>query len=131
MTEKRGRGRPRKTESAVVETLQPKKKPLSSNFDNKPERTINPARDPVAREQQLVNLAVNLAERQLIDGTAAPSVINHFLKLASKREHLEREILEKQARLIEAKALNIAKGEEAEDLAKAAIEAMKNYNSGS
>ena len=90
-----------------------------------------PATSPEAREQQLVALAVNLAEKQLREGTAAPSVINHFLKIASTRETIEREILEKQSKLIEAKASSISKDREAEELAKAAIEAMKNYNSGS
>lgn len=94
-------------------------------------KTIRPATTPEAREQQLVNLAVQLAEKQLIDGTASPSIINHYLKIASRREVLEREILEKQSKLIEAKAQTINKDREAEDLAKAAIEAMKNYNSGS
>lgn len=92
---------------------------------------IKPASTPEARERQLVNLAVNLAEKQLLEGTAAPSVINHFLKIASTRETIEREILEKQARFLEAKAQSINKDREAEELAKAAIEAMKNYNSGS
>lgn len=92
---------------------------------------LKPATTPEAREQQLVNLAVNLAEKQLLEGTAAPSVINHFLKIASTRETIEREMLEKQSRLIEAKAQSISKDREAEELAKAAIEAMKNYNSGS
>lgn len=87
-----------------------------------------PATTPEAREQQLVNLAVTLAEKQLRDGTASPSVINHFLKIASKREYLEREILEKNAKLIEAKAKNIDKERESEETAKAAIEAMKNYS---
>lgn len=90
-----------------------------------------PASSPEAREQQLVNLAVQLAERQLRDGTASPSIINHYLKIASKREVLEREILEKQSKLIEAKSLSISKDKEQEELAKAAIEAMKNYNSSS
>jgi hypothetical protein len=98
--------------------------------DKKPKGN-RPSTDPQAREQQLVNLAVNLAEQQLLDGTASPSVINHFLKLASTRETIEREILEKQAKLIEAKALSISKDREAEEIAKKAIEAMKNYNSGS
>lgn len=97
----------------------------------KESRVAKPASSPEAREQQLVNLAVNLAEKQLRDGTASPSVLTHYLKIASKREVLEREILEKQSRLIEAKANSIGKDKEAEDLAKAAIEAMKNYNSGS
>jgi hypothetical protein len=94
-------------------------------------RESRPASTPEAREMQLVNLAVNLAEQQLRDGTASPSVISHFLKLASKRETLEREILERQKNLIDAKTQSIAKDKEQEQLAKAAIEAMKNYNSGS
>jgi hypothetical protein len=97
----------------------------------KKQKTTRPASSPEAREQQLVSLAVNLAEKQLLDGTASPSVINHFLKIASTRETIEREILEKQSKLIEAKAQSISKDREAEELAKAAIEAMKNYNSGS
>lgn len=96
----------------------------------KKKNASKPASTPEAREQQLVNLAVNLAEKQLRDGTASPSVIAHFLKLASTRETIEREILEKQAKLIEAKAQNIAQGKESEQLAKEAIEAMKTYNSG-
>ena len=52
-----------------------------------------PAQDPVAREKQLINLAVDLAEKQLIEGTASPSVLTHYLKLASTRETVEREIL--------------------------------------
>lgn len=94
-------------------------------------RTSRPATSPEAREKQLVNLAVDLAEKQLRDGTASPSVISHFLKLASQREQRELEILEKNARLIDAKAKNIDKERESEETAKAAIEAMKKYSPGS
>lgn len=93
-------------------------------------REAKPATTPDGREQQLIALAVDLAEKQLRDGSASPSVINHYLKMASKREVLEREILEKQSRLIEAKAQNIVKEKEQEALAKAAIDAMKNYGAG-
>lgn len=92
-------------------------------------RQIKPANDPGSREKQLVNLAVDLAERQLRDGTASPSVINHYLKISSTRESIEREILEKQSELIGAKAASIINGKDAENTAKAAIEAMKNYSS--
>lgn len=90
-----------------------------------------PATSPEGREQQLIALAVNLAEQQLRDGSASPSVINHYLKMASKRETLERDILEKQSKLIDAKSNSIAKDKEQEQIAKAAIEAMKNYGSSS
>lgn len=97
----------------------------------KPVKETRPASNPESREQQLVSLAINLAEEQLKNGTAAPSVINHFLKIGSTRESIERDILEKQAKFLEAKAETINKDRDAQDLAKAAIEAMKNYNSGS
>lgn len=93
-------------------------------------RKSKPANSPESREKQLTRLAVDLAEKQLRDGTASPSVINHFLKIASKREELEREILERQSTLIRAKAENINRDREAEELAKAAIEAMKGYSPG-
>ena len=44
-------------------------------------RKIRPALSPEARENQLIDLAVNLAEQQLLDGTASSQVITHFLKL--------------------------------------------------
>lgn len=92
------------------------------------EPASRPATTPEAREAQLVNLAVNLAEKQLRDGTASSAVIGHYLKLASQRERLERQILEKNARLLDAKANNIDKERESEETAKAAIEAMKKYS---
>lgn len=90
-----------------------------------------PATNPEARERQLVNLAVSLAEKQLIDGTASPSVINHFLKIASSRETIERDILEKQSALLHAKASSINKDRDVEELAKAALDAMKSYKGNS
>jgi hypothetical protein len=94
-------------------------------------RAAKPSQTVEGREQQLISLAVDLAERQLREGTASPSVINHYLKMASKRETLEREILERQSKLIDAKAQSIVKAKEQDELAKAALEAMKNYSSGS
>lgn len=107
------------------------KKPRQPRQPKEVERESRPATSPEAREQQLINLAVNLAEKQLREGTASPSVISHYLKMASKREVLEREILEKQSKLIEAKAQGISKDNESEKMAKAALDAMKSYRSGS
>ena len=97
----------------------------------KNERTSAPAMDPEAREQQMINKAVKLAERQLEDGTASAAVITHYLKLATQRERLEREILTKQAKFLEAKASNIEQAKDAENLALEAIEAMKSYTTNS
>ena len=56
-------------------------------------RKIRPALSPEARENQLIDLAVNLAEQQLLDGTASSQVITHFLKLGTTRAELEKEKL--------------------------------------
>lgn len=86
-----------------------------------------PAQLPESREAQLINLAVNLAEQQLRDGTASSAVIVHYLKLATKEEHLKRKILEEQAKLLGAKTDALQSGKNQEQLAINAIEAMKRY----
>lgn len=91
-------------------------------------RAAKPAADPASREKQLMSLAIDLAEKQLRDGTASPSVIGHFLKIASTREAIEREILEKQASLITAKEAALTSGKDAAELTKKAIEAMQHYS---
>ena len=90
-------------------------------------RAQKPPMDPEAREKQLSKMAYDLAEKQLLDGTASPSVITHFLKVATKREYLEQEILEKQRSFLEAKAESLHRDREGEELARAAIDAMKDY----
>lgn len=91
-------------------------------------RRDKPILDPVAREKQMVGLAVDLAEKQLRDGTASSSVITHYLKIGSTREYLEREILEKQSRMLSAKAESIESGQRSEELYTEAIDAMRRYS---
>ena len=86
------------------------------------------ASSPQARETQLINLAYNLAEEQLREGSASPSIVSHFLKLSTQREALELDNLRTKAKLQEAKAQQIDTAKENEELTKAAIEAMKNYS---
>lgn len=86
------------------------------------------ASTPEVREAQLINLAYNLAEEQLREGTASPSIVNHFLKLSTKREALELDNLRSKAKLQEAKAQQIDTAKANEELTKAAIDAMKNYS---
>lgn len=86
------------------------------------------ASTPEVREAQLINLAYNLAEEQLREGTASPSIVNHFLKLSTQREALELDNLRSKAKLQEAKAQQIDTAKANEELTKAAIDAMKNYS---
>ena len=86
------------------------------------------ASTPEAREQQLIALAVDLAEKQLIEGTASSQVISHFLKLGSIRAQVEKELLEKQRDLAAAKAESIKSGARMEELCLNAVNAMKSYS---
>jgi predicted transcriptional regulator len=73
-------------------------------------------------------LAVDLAEQQLRDGTASSQVITHYLKLGSTKERIEKEILEKQKKLIEAKTQSLQSAQRIEELYKNALDAMRNYS---
>lgn len=93
-----------------------------------PPRKIRPAMTPEARENQLISLAVDLAEKQLQEGTASSQVITHYLKLGSTKERIEKEILEKQKELISAKTENLKSAKKIEELYAEAISAMKRYS---
>ena len=90
-------------------------------------KKIRPALTPEARENQLISLAVDLAEKQLMEGTASSQVITHYLKLGSTKERIEKEILEKQKDLISAKTENLKSAKRIEELYTNAIEAMRRY----
>lgn len=107
-----------------VESMAKKKETTTKDTSKK----IRPATTPEARENQLISLAVDLAEKQLLEGTASSQVITHYLKLGSTKERIEREILEKQKALIEAKTENLQSAKRIEELYTNAINAMKNYS---
>ena len=92
------------------------------------ERRIRPGLTPEAREDQLVALATNLAEKQLLDGTASSQVITHYLKIGSTKERIEKEILKKQKDLIEAKTEALKSEKRVEELYEQALSAMKRYS---
>lgn len=96
--------------------------------NNSGKRKIRPALSPEARENQLVALAVDLAEKQLLEGTASSQVITHYLKLGSTKEKIEKEILEKQKELIEAKTKAYQSADEIKELYANALAAMRNYS---
>lgn len=87
-----------------------------------------PAITPEGRENQLIALAVNLAEKQLLEGTASSQVISHYLKLGSTKENIEKEILQEQVKLVKAKTEALKSSKANEALYKNAIKAMRNYS---
>lgn len=90
-----------------------------------------PALTPEARENQLIARAVDLAEQQLIDGSASSQVITHFLKLGSVKAQAELEKLKSENELLRAKTEAIHSMKNMEELYSEAMSAMRNYGIGS
>ena len=87
-----------------------------------------PATSPKDREDELINLAVKLAEKQLRDGTASTQVIVHYLKLGSTRGMLEQEMLENKTKLVRAQTESIQASKKNEELYENALRAMSIYS---
>lgn len=92
------------------------------------QKRMRPGLTPESRENQLISLAIDLAEQQLRDGTASSQVITHYLKLGSTKERIEKDILEKQRDLIVAKTKSLQSTERMEKLYDKAISAMRDYS---
>ena len=99
-----------------------RKKPTERSKHKRP-----PATTPEGRENQLVSLAVDLAEQQLAEGTASAQVITHYLKLGSTREKLEQERISKENELLQAKVESMASVKRIEELYETALNAMRTY----
>lgn len=88
-------------------------------------RTVT--KTPEGRQNILINLAINLAEKQLRDGSASSQLISHFLKLATVKDQLEIKKLEADITLSQAKVKSIENSSKLEELLSHAIDAMKDY----
>lgn len=102
-------------------------KPKTTNLSaSSPPR--RPALTPEARENQLIELAVDLVEQRLRDGTATSQETTHFLKLATTKSRLENQKLEKELALTEAKTEALQSAKRIEELYSNALKAMQNYS---
>ena len=100
---------------------------VSGTGSNGNTKRMRPALTPEARENQLISLAVDLAEQQLRDGTASSQVITHYLKLGTEREKLERERLREDINVLKAKAKAYDTADEMKVLYADALRAMSMY----
>ena len=91
-------------------------------------REYAPAKTPEARVNQLINMAFNLAEQKLKDGTASSQVITHFLQLATTREELQNEKLRSELRVADAKIKRMESQTTSEELYSKAIAAFRSYS---
>lgn len=91
------------------------------------QKLMRPAETPQGRENQLITLATNLVEKRLRAGTATSQEVCHFLKMASPREQMERQKMEYEAQLLQARTENMANSERFGELAEKALKAFKQY----
>lgn len=97
----------------------------SADKNDKPRRP--PATTPEARENQLIAAAFDLAEKQILEGTASAQVLTHYLKLGTTRERLEQEKLARENKLLAARADALASAQRVEELYTEAIKVMREY----
>lgn len=86
-----------------------------------------PARTPLAREDQLVNEAMAMAEEQLRNRTASPAVLVHFLRAGAEKTRLERVRLEADTKLALAKIESLESQRRSEEIAEEALRAFRSY----
>lgn len=87
-----------------------------------------PATTPQGRENQLIALAYDEAEKQIREGRATSQLLTHFLKLGTEREKLERHKIANETRLTDAKIESLASQKNVEKLYGEALLAMKEYS---
>ena len=90
-------------------------------------KALRPAMTPEGRENQLISLAFDLAERQLRDGTASSQVTSQLLKFGSQRERLEQAKIQNENLLLSAKVDQLQSAKRMEELYAEALDAMREY----
>ena len=94
-------------------------------------KRVRPAITPENRENQMIALAVDCAEKQMREGTASPSVITHYLRLGSQKESKEREKLEEEIKLLRAKTEALQSGKRIEEMLEEGFKAFTKYRGSS
>ncbi len=102
-------------------------KKVNDGSSSSSRRKSPPAMTPEAREKEMIALAVDEAERLMLEHRAPASIINHYLKLASSRNELEKEKLKHENALLEAKTEAIKEVKNLESMYQDAINAMMIY----
>lgn len=91
-------------------------------------RKQKPSSSPESRENQVIAMAYDLAEKQIREGTASAQVITHFLKMGSTKEREERETMKEQRKLMAAKTKSYENNQRLENLFSDALKAMRTYS---
>ena len=86
-----------------------------------------PARTEMEEEKRAGGYAMDLAIKQLREGTASSQIIVHFLKINSQKEQAELEKVREEIELIKAKKKAVEAGEEQDKKYEEVIRAISAY----
>ncbi len=86
-----------------------------------------PDRNQEVQENRLISMAMDVAEKQMKNGTCSSQVLTHFLKLGALKEQLEKEKLEKEIELLRAKTDAIQAAKERDEMFGKVIKAIAIY----
>lgn len=89
---------------------------------------MRPALNPESREGQLISLAMDRVEERIRNDRASSQELVHFLRLGAEKERLEREKLENENLLLQAKVKALEAQTKNEELYGQVIAAMKRYS---
>lgn len=93
-----------------------------------PRRNTPPTITPEAREMQLVNLAYDLLEQRLRDGTATSQEVTTMIRYGTQKAQLELDIMRSQKDLMDAKRESINASIQSDEMFQEAIKAMGIYS---
>lgn len=86
-----------------------------------------PATTPEARENQLIMLAYDAAERMLLSDNPPAQIVTHLLKAGGRDTAQERVKRDQEIALLTARVDNIAQAARSEEVAARALAAMSEY----
>jgi len=95
---------------------------------NKIKRRQAPGKTIQSRENQIIRLAYDLAEKRIKNGTATSQEVTHFLKTGSIVTQLEKAKLEKENELLKAKTEALQSQKRVEELYANAMKAFRTYS---
>ncbi len=87
-----------------------------------------PARTDEGQEARMYAYSMELAERQIRDGTVSANVLVHYLKQGSIEGQLQKEILKKKRDLLEAQKKSLESAQRVEEMYLKAMSAFKSYS---
>ncbi len=100
----------------------PSRNPKKDSPGRRPATTVE------GQEGRMISLAMDLAEKQMKEGTASAQVISHWLKLGSTRETLEHQKLQQEVEVLRSKNEQLKSAKRSEELFEEALSAMRTYS---